>query len=142
MHQNDQGPLKVILASKEHERLAPIERGLRNGADTEFYQAESSGAVYEIMKDEDINLVVIDDNLSDINGLDVVKTLARKAPFVSCALVSSLEADDFHEKTEGLGVLMQLSEPILEESAQNLISSLISCGLLVENYVVNAGGAQ
>ncbi len=142
MHQNDQGPLKIILASKQHERFAPIERGLWNAADTEFYEADSAGAVFEILKSKDIKLVIFDDTLADTSGLDVVRVLARQAPFVSCALVSDLEAEKFHHETEGLGVLMQLSEPLGEEAAKLLINSLVACGLLVDNYVINAGGEQ
>ncbi len=140
MHQNDQGHLKVLLATKQRERFAPIERGLLNVADAEFHEADSSGKVFEILKAEDISLVILDEILADTTGLEVVKILAKKAPFISCALVSDLEADTFHHQTEGLGVLMQLSVPVREEVPGDLVKSLVACGLLVNDNLVNAGG--
>ena len=48
------------------------------------------------------------DEVPGSTGLQVLRELVKRNPFVNCALVSSLYPAEFHEATEGLGVFMQL----------------------------------
>jgi len=43
-----------------------------------------------------------------MTGLEFIKTVIAIKPMINCAAVSSFSADDFHEVSEGLGILMQL----------------------------------
>ena len=56
----------------------------------------------------DFDLVVTDENLGDMTGLEFIKTVITQKPMVNCAAVSTLLPEDFHEASEGLGILMQL----------------------------------
>jgi DNA-binding LytR/AlgR family response regulator len=116
--------LKIMLASNAAERFAPLAAGLWNEAEPELFQAESCSEVVDLLAAGDIELVVIDEDLADMKGVDVAKMLAQKYPFVNCMLVSSLPADDFHEVTEGLGVLLQLSSPPEMSAASEVLSHL------------------
>lgn len=69
-----------------------------------------------------VQIVVVDRQLDDMEGLALVNRLAENHPFVNTALVSSLSEHDFHEKTEGLGVLMQLPDPPNGKSAEKLLA--------------------
>ncbi len=103
--------MKIVLASSMAQRLAPLAEGLWTLAKAELYQAGSVIEVMELLKTKPMELVVIDERLNDGKGLDLAKRIAQEQPFVNCVLVSESAAEDFHEETEGLGVLMQLNSP-------------------------------
>ncbi len=48
------------------------------------------------------------ENLGDMTGLEFIRAIVSKRPMVNCAAISSLASEDFHEASEGLGILMQL----------------------------------
>lgn len=118
------GPLKILLASDASQRLASLAAAFKKTGETELFRADSKAEVMELLKVKNITLVVVDEELRDTDGLTLVKMLARQHPFVSCVLVSWLPADEFHEETEGLGVLMQLPSPPGTESAQSILAHL------------------
>lgn len=118
------GPLRILLASDASQRLASLAAGLREIAEAELLRTDSTAEVMELLKTSNTTLVVVDEELRDTDGLTLVKMLARQHPFVSCVLVSRLPADEFHEETEGLGVLMQLPSPPGTESAQSILAHL------------------
>lgn len=58
---------------------------------------------------QEIDLVIVAEELPDSSGCDFIETLTKINPFIPTTMMSDMAHDDFHEKTEGLGVLMQLS---------------------------------
>lgn len=67
------------------------------------------------------DLLVTDENLGDMTGLELIKSVIASQPMLNCAAVSSLLPGAFHEASEGLGILMQLSvEPGKQEADQLL----------------------
>ena len=70
--------------------------------------------------------VVTDENLGDMTGLEFIKTVITQKPMVNCAAVSALLPEDFHEASEGLGILMQLPVRPGPEYAKELVEHLKS----------------
>ncbi|MFZ5562985.1 MAG: hypothetical protein ACOZBW_02965 [Thermodesulfobacteriota bacterium] len=70
------------------------------------------------------DLVVVDEKVGDRNGLDCIRTMVMRHPLLNCAAVSALPANDFHEASEGLGVLMQLPPEPGRADARKLIDHL------------------
>lgn len=68
--------------------------------------------------------LVVAEELEDMSGLQLVKTLVGVNPIINCALVSPLYPQEFHEQTEGLGVLMQLPELPGAAVAEQLLTRL------------------
>jgi response regulator RpfG family c-di-GMP phosphodiesterase len=65
-------------------------------------------AAAEIVLQNEADLVIVDETVGGKDGLDCIDTLVAVNPRVNCAAVSPLAAEVFHEKSEGLGILMQL----------------------------------
>ncbi len=65
-------------------------------------------------------MVVGDENLPDMTGLAFVEKLILKNPMICCAAVSSLSEVDYHEASEGFGILMQLPLRPQREDAEAL----------------------
>ena len=93
-----------------------------NGA--RIYRVGSGEAAKAKIAEEKFELVVVDESLADTEGLDCVKELIAADAFLNCALVSSLSEGDFHEATEGLGLLMQLPVPPKGAVAVKLLERL------------------
>jgi YesN/AraC family two-component response regulator len=69
-------------------------------------------------------LVVTDESLSDMTGLQFVGKLVSTNPMINCAAVSSLSSEDFHAASEGLGILMQVPPLPNKIHAENLLQYL------------------
>ena len=81
---------------------------------------EALTAVSEKMFD----LLVVYENLGDMTGLELIKSVVASQPMLNCAAVSSLLPDAFHEASEGLGILMQLPVEPGKQEADQLLEQL------------------
>ncbi len=77
-----------------------------------------------------MDLVITDETLTDMTGRDLVEQVTMTSPMTSCAAVSRLSADEFHEAYEGYGVLMQLPPAPDAESGEKLVAILKKLNLL------------
>jgi hypothetical protein len=59
-----------------------------------------------------------------MTGIEFMKKLLSINPMINCAAVSLLSPEEFHEASEGLGVLMQLPVSPGKQDAQNLLQRL------------------
>ena len=99
--------IDTLLVCRNKSSLSPFDAGLAtHGVNLTWADCGAMG-IYMIANGS-FNLVVTDENLGDMTGLEFVRTILHKNPMVNCAAVSSLTPDEFHEAGEGLGVLMQL----------------------------------
>lgn len=78
----------------------------------------------ETVQEKPVDLVVVDEDLGDMSGLTFVERLVAVNPMINCALVSSLSKKEYHEASEGLGVLMQLPTEPDRSDAKRLMAHL------------------
>jgi len=71
-----------------------------------------------------LDLVVVDEKLGDMTGIEFIETLVSVDPMINCAAVSPLPSDEFHENSEGLGILAQLPVQPGANDAENLLKLL------------------
>ncbi len=100
--------IRLLLVTKTEERrrlLLP----LFEKQEGRTVSAVDSGeqAVSEALAGE-FDLVVVDEDLGDMTGLVLVERLVAANPMLNCAAVTSLSKADFHEASEGMGVLGSL----------------------------------
>ena len=117
--------LKILLVSLDKTSMAALKAGFEEH-DVQTVWAESGRDALSMIAQRDFDLVVTDENLGDMTGLEFVKTLIALKPMVNCAAVSSLLPDDFHQVSEGLGILMKLPAKPGPEYAKELIEHLKS----------------
>jgi DNA-binding NtrC family response regulator len=86
--------------------------------------ADSGHQALTILSQTDVDLVVADETLSDMPGLDLIKRMIALNPMINCAAVSSLSQAAFHEASEGLGLLMQLPPSPDEAEGERLMANL------------------
>lgn len=77
-------------------------------------------------------LAVVDDQVRGALGLDIIRRLIQENAFIQTAAISDLSDDEFHIRSEGLGVLSKLPLVPTAADARQLIGLLeqVSSGIL------------
>ena len=115
--------LNILLASRDKTSMAALKAGLEEN-DVQTTWVETGGYALSMIAERDFDLVITDENLGDMTGLEFIKTVITQKPMVNCAAVSTLLPDDFHEASEGLGILLQLPVRPGPEYAKELLGHL------------------
>ena len=120
---SEQKVIKILLVSQDESSMSAFKAGLKENQVQAAWAESGSNAIVKIAE-ESFDLVVTDENLGDMTGLEFIETVISKKPMVNCAAVSSLLPADFHEASEGLGILMQLPVRPGQEHAEKLLGQL------------------
>lgn len=92
--------------------------------DVQMSWAESGKSALDMVSETVFDLVVADEKLGDMTGLDFAEKLVVINPMVNFAVISSLSGEDFHEASEGLGILAQLPANPSKEHGELLLKTL------------------
>ena len=116
---------RILLVTPEKESLSLLASTLAAQDGVELSWAQSGGKALEIIADMAFDLVVTDERLGDMSGLELAAKLVAINPMINCAAVSALSPEDFHEASEGLGLMDPLPLRPGKEEADNLLQRLI-----------------
>ncbi len=95
----------LLLVSNNRNFISTVSEYLEKA---KIFRANSGNEALDMIANKSINLVITDESLGDMTGLEFAKKLISINPMVDCAVVSSLSSKDYHEASEGLGLMMQL----------------------------------
>ena len=115
--------LKLLLVSNNIESFPEFGSALKEN-DTEMFCAESGETALKMVKDNAIDLVITDKEIGDMSGLAFVKKLISISPMTNCVAISSLPEKDFHEASEGLGLMDHLPANPGKPDAEELLKHL------------------
>jgi len=121
---NETKTLNILLVSREKDFLSGLASALKKQDDVVFSWSESGGKALDQISNSPVDLVVTDEKLGDMTGLELVLKLLSINPMVNCAAISPLSHEDFHEASEGLGLLAQLPPQPGEKEAEELLQQL------------------
>ena len=99
-----------------------------------IHWAASGDQALKTIGEQTVDLVVTDESLGDMTGLEFVKRLVAINPMINCAAVSSLSKEAYHEASEGLGILMQLPPKSGQADGERLMAHL--------NQILGLTGSQ
>jgi CheY-like chemotaxis protein len=98
---------QLLFVTPDRTPFADLSAGIeRQGGSISW--ATSGRQALETIGKAAVDLVLADETLGDMTGLEFIKRLVALNPLINCAVVSSLPNDAYHEASEGLGILMQL----------------------------------
>jgi len=117
--------IRIMLAGRDHSSLTALRTGLTK-SDIHIARAVSGDTGLSMLAESNFDLVITDENLGDMTGLEFIRAIVSKRPMVNCAAVSSLTSEEFHEASEGLGILMQLPVEPGRKHADMLLEQLKS----------------
>ena len=124
--------LIVLLLATDLTKFSALVTGLQRQPEIELLSAETGVAGLSLIKSKQIDLVIVDEQIGDMRGIAFVKQLVKINPLANTAIVSALTAEEFHEATEGLGVLMQLPIEPRDKDAKKLLATLEKIGVLLQ----------
>jgi len=133
---SEQKIINILLASRDKASMSAFKAGLEENQVQTAWAQSGSNAIARLTQG-DFDLVVTDENLGDMTGIEFIEKVISKKPMVNCAAVSSLLPADFHEASEGLGILMQLPVRPGQKQAEKLLSQLKTILNLAEKAAVD-----
>ncbi len=116
--------IKILLVTSEREPFSEFATVLKKKDGVELFWAESGQIALKMLGNTPADLVVVDENMGDMTGIEFMKNLLAINPMINCAAVSPLSHEDFHEASEGLGVLAQLPVSPGKLDVENLLKRL------------------
>lgn len=121
----------ILFVAKDYSRFSALVTRLGHEQNIQLVPALTGTAGLAYLKDSTVDLAIVDEQLDDMSGIALVKQLVKVNPLVNTAIISPLGAEDFHEETEGLGVLMQLPPEPQARDAEALLAVLEKIGGLM-----------
>ncbi len=99
----------IILASPHVDHWNAFADALESDGRFRTHRIQSGGEAVEAAKEKNPLAIVIDQDLDDMSAIELVAKLLTINAMINVAMVSDQPVEDFHEATEGLGILMQLA---------------------------------
>ena len=121
--ETDMDMIKFLIAVPDKSQLTDFIEFLKKNSDVELIFAETGEIALTKISDMPVDIVIADETLGDMTGLEFAAKLVSVNPMVNCAVVSPLSKDEFHEASEGLG-LVQLPKNPGEKQAADLIQHI------------------
>ncbi|MBN1904832.1 MAG: response regulator [Deltaproteobacteria bacterium] len=115
---------KLLLVSKTRDALSDFCSGLRENDSNELLYSDSGEEAIKVLKQNSFDLVITDEDVGDMSGLELARKLITVSPLTNCVAVSSLSEEDFHEASEGLGLMTHLPLNPGTSEADNLLKNL------------------
>lgn len=116
--------LHLMLVTGRPQVLSPFAEALRSDAEVHLECFTAGADVLDAVRTASPQLVVVDSQLPDEEPLGLVSKLLRVNAMVNTAVVSPFSEEEFHQASEGLGVLGSLPEPPTSGDAVELMRKL------------------
>jgi len=84
---------KILVAEDSTKLRTYIAENLENAGYTAL-EAPSGEKAFDVLKNEYVDLVLLDLNLGDMNGLEILKTIRRQDEFLPVIIVSSITSHE------------------------------------------------
>jgi len=114
----------ILLVTSQENNFAEFIGGLTREETVEIVQAASSEEALGGLSTTIPDLVNIDEEVNGTPGLKIARTILMKNAMLNQALVSRLSSEEFHEASEGLGIMAQLPPEPDAAHAKTLLDTL------------------
>jgi two-component SAPR family response regulator len=114
----------LLFVATGGDTFAKLEQGLHRAGRTMHDRADSGNATLQKIAKNPFDLILVDEQLFDMKGINLARQVVAKNPFINIALVSHLCDAEFHDATEGLGILAKLSPEPAAKQAVDLLQKL------------------
>ncbi len=114
----------LLLVSADKTSLSDLALALERDKDVDVSWAKTGLEALEIVSGSDFDLIITDEILSDMTGLELAGKLLSVNPMIHCASVTTLSQKEYHEKSEGLGLMDPLPAQPGEKDAERLLQNI------------------
>ena len=124
--------MTIVVIAKDFSRFGSMIDRLRREKHVELMPVVTGTAGLAHLRGKRIDLVIVDEQLEDMSGIEFIKQLVAVNPLANTALVGALPEEEFHEATEGLGVLLQLPREPAGQDAETLLGLMAKISGLMQ----------
>jgi DNA-binding NarL/FixJ family response regulator len=111
--------LRIVLTTTRPKAVQAFAAALSANPEVHLVHAASGAEALEAARSAAPHLVIIDADLPDTAPLDLVQKLLMVNAMVNTAVLSPLSDEEFHEASEGLGILGRLpNEPGVSDAGE------------------------
>ena len=114
---------KFLIITRQTGNFSRLAKRLGDKNANEIIWADSITAAHAAAAGS-IDLIIIDEKVDGRPGPDIAKEMIRVNAMANLALVSELSPEEFHEASEGLGIMAQLPPCPDEKDAERLLNIL------------------
>jgi len=100
--------LRILLVTTRRKAMHPFIDGLSSDPEVRLALVASGAEALRAVRTDSPHLVIIDSELSDTGAMSLVPELLMVNAMSNTAVVSPLSGQEFHDASEGLGVLARL----------------------------------
>ncbi|HAM49847.1 MAG TPA: response regulator [Nitrospiraceae bacterium] len=118
--------IHILLATIRQEAIQTFTDCLALDSEIRLDQVTSGSEALTFVRTKCPHLVIVDSELPDTKPLDLVRKIINANAMVNTVVVSPLPNEDFHVKSEGLGVLCRLPPDLGWSEADGLLKKLRS----------------
>lgn len=130
--------MTIVVIATNFSRFGPLIDRLRREKHVELMPVVTGTAGLAHLRGRRVDLVIVDEQLEDMGGIEFGRQLVTVNPLANTALVGALAEDEFHEATEGLGVLLQLPRQPTGQDAETLLDLMAKISGLMQPATVQA----
>jgi DNA-binding NtrC family response regulator len=114
----------LLLVSSDKTPLSDLASALEKDKDVDVSWAKSGLEALKSVSGSVFDLVITDETLADMTGLELAGKLLSVNPMIHCASVTTLSQREYHERSEGLGLMDPLPDRPGEKDAEGLLQNL------------------
>ncbi len=115
--------ISTLMVTKKKSIFAGIIETFVN-EDFKIFWSDSGTDALFLVKENFIDLLIIDEKLPDMTARQFIEKIIMKNPMINCVVASPISEEAFHEKYEGLGLLMQFPVMPGKKEAQKLFEHM------------------
>ncbi len=116
--------LHILMVTVRRDIFHLFAECLRSDPEVCLDQVNSGAEALSIVRTKCPHLVIVDSGSPDADPLDLVREMIGVNAMVNTAVVSPLTDADFHDKSEGLGVLCRLPPEPDSNDSEALLQKL------------------
>lgn len=124
------GPLRILIVEDSSAMRAFVRAALEEGGNAEVHEAASGFEALRVLPRRQFDLVIVDVNMPDINGLELVSFMRRSDPHRETPLliISTEASARDRERGLSLGANAYLSKPFAPEELRAAVAELLPEG--------------
>lgn len=120
----------IVLASPHVDRWSEFSCALHAATKQEILELRTGAEALNAIRTKKVIAMVVDASMEDINGVALVREVIQINAMIHIAMASGRPEEEFHEETEGLGILLQLPPTPDASAADRLATTLRQFGAL------------
>ncbi|MGD9210422.1 MAG: hypothetical protein PVI90_06575 [Desulfobacteraceae bacterium] len=115
---------KILLITSRPAQLNEFTQALCKDGDMEIVSVNTAKEAIATARELLPVLAIVDDQVGGVAGVDVIRRLIENNAFIQTAAISELSDKEFHNYSEGLGILAKLPLMPNKNDAQHIITLL------------------